>query len=177
MSDTRQTYDTGSRLLHWGHALLIVGLIGWGAWMADLPKGAERGWAIGIHKSFGLIAIFTVIFRLLWRLKHPAPPHQLPPIEAKLAIWGHRALYGLLAAVPLAGYTSACFTKYPMKFFGIELPKPGWPDEALNSFFSNLHAALAWALAAMIIAHVIAVIIHARQGRSVLYRMLPSRKP
>lgn len=50
----------------------------------------------------------------------------------------------LLVLVPLAGFTSISFTKYPLKFFGLPLSKPGYPDEALNALFSATHKWLGW---------------------------------
>lgn len=57
-------YSTPAIILPWVSAVLVIGLIGWGIWMADLPKGDERSWAIGVHKSFGLIAIWLIVVRL-----------------------------------------------------------------------------------------------------------------
>ena len=79
----------------------------------------------------------------------------------------------LLVAVPAAGLTSVSFTKYPLKFFGIPLPKPGFPDEALNAIFSTTHQWLAWALAALIAAHIAAAVIHMRRRDGTIQRMLP----
>ena len=79
--------------------------------MADLPKGDERSWAIGVHKSFGLIAILLIIVRLAWRLGHPPPDNPaLAGAERKLASAAHRLLYLLLVLVPAAGFTSVSFT-------------------------------------------------------------------
>lgn len=160
--------------LHWLMAVLVIGLIGWGMWMADLPKGPERGWAFGIHKSFGLLALMLIMLRLGWRIGHRPPPNPaLSGVEARLAQAAHHLLYVLLVVVPLMGLTSVNFTKYPLKFFGITLPKPGWPDEALNALFSSTHKLLAWTLAAMIVLHIAAAIRHALRRDGTLQRMLP----
>lgn len=172
-------YGRGAIALHWVHALLVLGLIGWGLWMADLPKGPERGWAFGIHKSFGLLAIIVIMVRLVWRAGHrPPPPNPaLSPMEHTLATLGHRALYGLLVLVPLAGLTSVNFTKYPLKFFGLEIPKLGWPDEALNAVFSTTHQWLAWLLTALIVVHVLAALRHGLRRDGTVLRMMPHRRP
>ncbi|QID17496.1 cytochrome b [Nitrogeniibacter mangrovi] len=167
-------YGAGAIALHWIHAVIVLGLIGWGIWMADLPKGPERGWAFGIHKSFGLIAIALILVRIAWRAGHPPPLHTgLSALEEKLAKAGHRLLYVLLVLVPAAGFTSVSFTKYPLKFFGIPLPKPGYPDETLNAIFSETHEILAWTLLAVIVIHVAAAIRHGVRGDGTLRRMLP----
>ena len=167
-------YGTPAIILHWVSAVLVIGLIGWGIWMADLPKGDERSWAIGVHKSFGLIAILLIIVRLAWRLGHPPPDNPaLAGAERKLASTAHRLLYVLLVLVPAAGFTSVSFTKYPLGFFGIPRPKPGYPDEALNDLFSGTHAFLAWTLAIVVVIHVAAAIRHGLRRDGTIQRMLP----
>ncbi|ATE62502.1 cytochrome b [Thauera sinica] len=170
-------YDCGTMLLHWLHAVLILGLIGLGLYMAGLPKGEARSAAIGLHKSFGVLAFALVAVRLAWRLRHPPPADaRLTAAEHRLAAAGHRLLYALLVLVPLAGYLSSSFTRYPMRVFGVVLPKAGREDEALNAFFNATHGLLAWTLAALIAAHLGAVALHALQGKPVLARMLPGRQ-
>lgn len=171
-------YDRGAIALHWLHAVLVLGLIAWGLYMGGLPKGPERSFAIGLHKSFGIVALLLVALRLWWRLRHPAPPDpRLGTVERRLAAAGHRLLYLLLVATPLTGYLSSSFTQYPMKVFGVAIPKAGWPDEALNAFFNGAHGVCAWTLVVLIAAHVGAVVLHALQGKAVLGRMLPGRDP
>lgn len=173
-----QRYGHGAMLLHWVHAILVLGLIAWGLYMSELPKGQERSFAIGLHKSFGIVALTVVILRLLWRRSHPAPADsRLSAVEHKLATLGHHLLYLLLVLTPLAGYLSASFTQYPMRFFGIVLPKPGWPDEHLNALFNGAHVFLAWSLTAMIAVHLAAVVLHAIRKKPVMGRMLPGRTP
>ncbi len=169
-------YSTPAIVLHWLSAVLVIGMIGWGMWMADLPKGAERSWAFGIHKSFGLLAIALIATRVVWRLGHRPPENPaLHGIERTIATAAHHVLYVLLVLVPAAGLTSVSFTKYPLKFFGIPVPKPGYPDEALNAFFSGAHTALAWTLAALIVLHVAAAIRHWLRRDGTMERMLPGR--
>jgi cytochrome b561 len=162
--------------LHWLSAMVVAGLLGWGLYMVDLPKGPDRSWAFGVHKSLGLLAVLLVLVRVAWCARHPAPV--LAGIGRgvqRLAAAAHRLLYALLFAVPLAGLASASFTPYPLKFFGLALPKPGRPDPALNELLSGLHGVLAWALAAVIILHVAAAARHLLRGDGVVQRMLPGR--
>ena len=143
--------------------------------MADLPKGTERSWAFSVHKSFGLLAIALIAVRLVWRIGHRPPENPaVHGLERKLATGAHHLLYVLLVLVPAAGLTSVSFTKYPLKFFGIPVPKPGYPDEALNAFFSGTHSVLAWTLAALIALHVAAAIRHWLRRDGTMQRMLLS---
>lgn len=171
-------YGHGAMLLHWLHAALILALIVLGLYMGGLPKGEARSAAIALHKSLGVAAFALVVCRLAWRRRHPAPADtRLSAAEHRLAAAGHRLLYALLLLVPLAGYLSSSFTRYPMRVFGVAIPKAGWEDEAINAFFNGAHGLLAWILVAMIAAHLGAVVLHALQGRPVLARMLPGRPP
>jgi cytochrome b561 len=170
-------YGKGAMALHWVHAVLVVAMIAWGLYMTDLPKGAERSFAIGLHKSFGVVALALVCLRLVWRRLHPAPSDlRLAPGQRRLAAVGHGLLYVLLVLTPTAGYLSSSFTKYPMRVFGMVIPKAGWPDESLNAFFNAAHGYLAWTLGVLIALHVAAVVLHAVQGTPVLGRMLPGRR-
>lgn len=174
---SRERYSLPAMTLHWLHAGLIVALLVIGWTMVDLPKGPERSAAFALHKSLGLCAFALIFIRLAWRRHRapPAPSAQLLPWERRLATATHRVLYLLLVLVPLAGYLSASFTKYPMKFFGRGLPSVGWPDETLNGIFNTLHKGAAWALMLLLLLHVAGALRHALRRDGVASRMLPWR--
>ena len=163
--------------LHWGHAALLGALFVTGLGMVDLPKGAERTAAYALHKSLGLLALGLVALRLAWRRHQPPPPHPgLDAASRTLAASMHRLLYLLLVLVPLSGFLSVSFTPYPLKFFGLPLPKPGWPDSYLNAVFSTLHQGLLLTLGLAIFVHVGAVLRHVWRRDGTLSRMLPFSK-
>jgi cytochrome b561 len=170
-----ERYGRPAVALHWLHAGFIVALLVIGLTMADLPKGPGRSAAFALHKSLGLCALALIFVRLPWRLSHtpPAAPVQLRPWERRLSTAVHRALYFLLLLAPLAGYLSASFTKYPMKFFGLVLPSVGWPDEALNGFFNTLHKGAVWTLMFLVALHVLGALHHVVKRDGVMSRMLP----
>ena len=95
--------------------------------------------------------------------------------EARLAQAAHRLLYVLLLALPLAGYLASAFTPYAIKFFGLELPRLGAPDEALNALFKRVHWVAGWARVTRVALHVAAVVRHALRRDGTLARMLPGR--
>lgn len=169
-------YPTAAIAIHWLHAALIVTLlvIGWN--MVDLPKGPERSAAIALHKSLGICALLLWGVRIVIRRAFPPPamPDHLPATIRKLAAGVHHALYATLILVPLAGYLSASFTKYPMKFFGIELPRIGWPDESLNALFNGTHKVLVLTLMLLLTLHVAGALLHAVKRDGIVSRMLPS---
>lgn len=168
-----QRYTLPAIALHWAQAVVVIWLLWLGWSMVDLPKGAERSAAYGLHKSLGLLALILISVRLAWRRGHPAPKLQVSGWEAKLATATHHALYALLLLAPLSGFLSSSFTPYAIKFFGIELPKLGWPDETLNGAFKLAHVTFVWSLAGLVALHLAGGLKHAFLRDGTLQRMLP----
>ena len=168
-----QRYTWPAILLHWAQAVVVIWLLWLGWTMVDLPKGAERSAAYGLHKSLGLLTLMLVAGRLLWRAKHPAPAALATGKEARLATAVHHLLYVFLVFAPLAGFLASSFTPYPLKFFGLGIPKFGWPDEGLNATFKLLHVIFVWGGAALIGLHVIGAIKHLVLRDGTVSRMLP----
>lgn len=172
---SQQRYTLPAILLHWAQAVIILWLLWLGWSMTDLPKGAERSAAYSLHKSLGLLALLLIGARLLWRLRHPAPPPLAEGWAARLASATHHALYAFLVLAPLAGYLASAFTPYAIKFFGLELPKIAAPDTAFNALFKLLHVALVWSGAALIALHIAGALKHGLKRDGTLQRMLPGR--
>lgn len=168
-----QRYTLPAVLLHWAQAVIVLWLLWLGWTMVDLPKGAERSAAYGLHKSLGLLALLLVAARLAWRAGNPAPAPLVGGYEARLATGVHHLLYVFLVMAPIAGYLASSFTPYALKFFGHEIPKLGWPDEGLNGVFKALHVALVWSGAGLIALHVAGAAKHGLLRDGTLSRMLP----
>lgn len=168
-------YSLPAIVLHWLQAALVLYLLWLGLTMVDLPKGAERSAAYGLHKSLGLLVLALTALRLAWRRVCPPPPAVATGTEARLVKYAHLALYGFLLLAPLAGYLASAFTTYSVRFFGLELPRIVAPDEGLNAAFRQLHVLLVWAGAGLIAAHLAGVVRHLLQRDGTLSRMLPWR--
>lgn len=166
-------YTLPAIALHWGQAVIVLWLLWLGWTMIDLPKGAERSAAYGLHKSLGLLALLLVVIRLVWRRRSPAPRPLAGGWEARLATATHHGLYVFLLMAPLAGYLASSFTPFAIKFFGIEIPKAGWPDESLNGVFKLLHVAFVWGGAGLIALHIAGAVKHAVKRDGTMQRMLP----
>ena len=169
-----QRYTWQAMLLHWAQAILMLWLLWLGWTMTDLPKGAERSAAYGLHKSLGLLMLLVLALRLIWRRRNPPPAALAEGWETRLATATHHALYASLLLAPLAGYLASSFTPYAVKFFGLELPRLFAPDEALNGLFKQLHVIFVWSGAALIALHVAGALKHAFLRDGTLQRMLPA---
>jgi cytochrome b561 len=111
---------------------------------------------VNLHKSFGLVLLALIAWRVVWRLTHRPPPWpaDMPHWQQRAATWGHRALYACMLAMPLSGYIASNFSKHGVRFFGIAL-RPWGPDlPAVYGFFNGMHQVVAVVFAALIAGHV-----------------------
>jgi cytochrome b561 len=172
------TYSRLSVLLHWLMALLIVAAFGLGFIMTDIPgitptKLKYFSW----HKWVGVSVLFLAAIRLLWRLKHPAPPYRqlMPRWQIFISGLAHGAMYVLMFAVPLSGYFYSLAAGVPVVYFGVlSLPVLIEADPILKPVLKELHEALMFVFLAVIILHILAVIKHQIFDKdNILKRMLP----
>lgn len=181
MNTTRDEYTATAKWLHWVMAALIV--LAWviGLYVADLPKGPEKALIMGWHKGFGTAVLALLTARLAWRLLNPPPrlPDSMSPGLQQAAHSAHWTLYGLMIAQPMSGWVISSGYGYPVKLIGlITLPALVEKNEALAETFVEIHQFLGWALAALVVGHVVMAIKHHHIDRDgVLKRMLPAQQP
>ena len=170
---------TGTAIaLHWLLALMILGSFSMGVYMSGLPLSPTRLKLYNWHKWAGVTILALSALRLLWRLTH-RPPADLPmPRWQRVAAHAaHWALYALFFAIPLAGWAYSSAAGFPIVWFGV-LPLPDFvsPDRALAATLKQVHGALAFALAAVVVLHVAGALKHHLIDRDgLLRRMLPWR--
>jgi cytochrome b561 len=170
------SWNYTARALHWLMALLIVAQAV-GGWIADeMERSPLKVDVMTFHKSLGVTLLLLVLFRLLWRWTHraPPPPEGSKPWEIRAAQAAHAALYVLMIALPLSGWFAASTTIVPWKLWWlIPWPRIAAPDEHLHEIAGELHETLVWLLAAILAVHVAAALYHhfAKRDR-VLLRML-----
>ena len=170
--------------LHWVLALALLGMVGFGLYMADLPFSPARLKLYNWHKWAGVCVLVLSLARLLWRLTHrppalPAAMQAAMPAWQKLAHHGtHAALYALFFAIPLLGWAYSSAAGFPIVVFGV-LPLPDWvpvsPD--LAEALKPLHKWAALTLTALVGLHVAAVVKHQLIDRDgLLWRMWPGHR-
>lgn len=180
-------FPPAMRALHWLRALVVLGTLGAGLLMVNLPDDMTVKFELLYpnHKQFGVLALLLALTQLLlrWRAsgqgRLPRTPASLQPWEQRLSTLAHRLLYVLLVAVPLMGYAmSSSFTQsdgVPFFFIG-NLPELLPKNDSAFEVFQLLHKILAYALLALLALHVAGAIkhrLHHRGGEGdVLRRML-----
>lgn len=172
-------YTTTAVILHWLIAAVVVGQFAWGWAMQEIPKSPPglRADAFNWHKSVGLCLLALMLFRLGWRIAHPAPPLlPMPAWQAWLARTTHAALYAALILMPVAGYLGSVWSGYPVKWFGITLPDWGTKSPALKDAMSAIHLATSWVLLALVALHVAGALRHVSRGERIMTRMSLGRR-
>lgn len=172
-------YAWTSRVLHWLLAVMIVASYVIGSIMAERGErgdfGPETSQMYFLHKSFGFVILALVALRILARvvLRGPGPLTQLPPPQRYAAHAAHVALYGLLIAVPLAGWAATSAGRFMEPVFGLfSMPELfAARDPALSRQLFELHENLAFALVALAALHGVIGLYHAMLGDGVFPRM------
>ena len=175
--DTQERFGPVAIALHWFVAVIIVCAVVLAWIVEDLDRGATKDLVLTIHKSVGLTIFALTVFRLTWRMTHPAPP--LPPemrMPMRVAAWlTHATLYAIVFGMSVTGYLSVAARGRETTFFGIfEVPRLGPLDRAFSRSMEQVHGYGQYVLYALVLAHVGAALYHrfALKDR-VLARMWP----
>jgi cytochrome b561 len=170
-------YTTTAISLHWLLALLIVGSLGVGWYMVDLPMSVQRLKLFNWHKWAGITILVLSAARLLWRLSHPAPalPSTMPAWQRTASHVSHGMMYVLFFAIPLVGWAYSSAAGFSIVWFGV-IPLPDWVPRSreLAELLKPWHGWLAYALAAVVAVHIAAALKHHWIDKDqVMARMLP----
>jgi len=171
------TYTAVAKLLHWGMAVIILGLLALGFVMTDMPLSPEKLQYYSWHKWAGVTVFVLVWLRLVWRVMNPPPayPTTMPRTVQIVAHLGHAALYGLMLAIPLSGWLLSSAKGVQTVWFGV-LPLPDLleKDKELGHLLHEVHEALNFVLLFLLAGHVAAALKHHIMDKDdILKRMLP----
>lgn len=179
-----QRYHTVAIILHWFIALAIIVMFALGWYMGDLPKegpkqmafdlfdmglfhwqmdepASPRMFYFNLHKSIGFSLLWLIVFRLYWRITHtpPAMLSSYSAMERKLATAVHHTLYLLMVTLPLSGVLMTLYSKFGLKWFGIEV-FGGLDKESLRDVFKEAHELIANLMFLAVILHVVGALKH-----------------
>lgn len=176
-------YSRTAIWLHWLLAGALVALFSLGWYMTGLPFSPQRLKLYNWHKWAGVAILVLSLARLLWRLTHRPPALPAAMVRAmpgwqKAAHHGtHHLMYALFFAVPLIGWAYSSAAGFPIVFLGlVQLPDFVAVDKALAETLKPLHALSAYALAALVLLHLAAVLKHQWIDRDgLLARMWPGQ--
>ncbi len=184
MNHPTTSYTKTAKVLHWLIAIGVFGMFALGWFMSELPKEAPKQMAydlfnlgiytwnlteeisprtfyFNLHKSIGVTIFALILIRILWRITH-RPPALLASYkawESKLASGAHHLLYLLMVALPLSGIIMAIYSKYGIKWFGLELIK-GLDNKDMRELFYEAHEIIGLIILLVIIVHIIGALKH-----------------
>jgi len=172
-------YGPVAILLHWLLAVLVLGQIGFGWYLQQVPRNTPpRGLYVNLHKSTGMVIGLVILFRLFWRLTHrpPALPAAIPPWERIAARANHYLLYACMLIMPLSGYTASNFSRFGVKLFNaVALPPWGPDDHPVYAALNRVHVLTSWLFAVLIGLHVLAALRHILRHDGIAARIRPGR--
>ncbi len=162
IKNTKESYGAVARGLHWLTALIILGIILAGLYMTTLPNSPDKFQIYALHKSFGLLVLWLVGFRLLWRSFNEQPEahtsHKLwERLSAKIA---HLLLYIAMIAMPLSGWLMSSAGEYPVPFFGFQMPDLVGKNPDLAKLMHQTHQLLSYILIGVIGLHGLGALKH-----------------
>ncbi len=175
-----ERYTRTAVAIHWIAALLIIGNLAWGLYMVDLPLSPAKLKYYSWHKWTGVTIFTLAALRLLWRLRHRAPPlpASMPGWERTAAHVSHVLLYVLFFAGPLTGWLFSSAAGFQTVWFGV-LPIPDLigKNKELADVLQLVHRSIAYTLGGLIVLHAAAAVKHHVHDRDdVLQRMVPFLK-
>lgn len=172
-----QRYDTPAQILHWLTAIAVFGAFVLIQVVDGMPKGPERAFVMGLHKSFGVVVLALFVARVAWRRVSPPPAFAagMAPWMAAAAKAGHAGLYLLMLAVPVVGVVMSWSGGRAVEVFGLfALPTLLPPDPALKEMTEEVHEVLGNLFIFLAGAHAVVAIVHQYVLKDgTLSRMLP----
>lgn len=176
---TPERYNATYQWLHWLVALGVVYTFGLG-WVMTGMEGITPAKlkVFSWHKWLGVTLFALSVVRIAWRCLSPPPalPATVSRRQRRAASWMHYALYCATLAVPISGYLYTLAAGYPVVFLGrFALPVLFGKTPALIEPLRQVHAWLSYAMAAGVLLHAAAALVHHFYYRdAVLTRMLPA---
>ncbi|MBC8212459.1 MAG: cytochrome b [Gammaproteobacteria bacterium] len=162
LNNNLRHYGLISILLHWGMAVVIIGLYFLGLYMVDLTYYDELYQiAPDIHRSLGLIMLGFLLFRWYWRLRSVRPAISGKFWEKSAAVWAHRMFYILILVALISGYLISTADGQPVSIFGwIDIPATFYGYENQEDIAGDVHEILTHLLMLLVAIHTSAALKH-----------------
>ncbi len=174
-------YGPVAKTLHWLTFALLLASFSIGVSMVEMPLSPAKLQVYSWHKWVGVTVFLVTLARLGWRLANPPPPlpSTVPGWQRGAARLSHGALYAVLIAMPISGWTMSSALGVQTVYLGlVPLPDLVAPDRALGETLVEVHHTFALVLFVLIAIHVAAALYHHFAARDdVLRRMAPFLAP
>lgn len=179
LRNTNRHYGSLAKWLHWVSAILIAAMIILGYLTTVIHNRQVVGTLFYFHKPLGIVLLVVMVIRLFWRWSNPRPEvPSVPRWQNAVAGIVHYLLYLSVFVMIFAGWGMSSWGGHSVSMWGItDVALPVTKNKAIAGFLNTTHLWAAWALAILIIVHILAALFHQfilRDG--VLGGMLPQKK-
>ncbi|MEO2281934.1 cytochrome b [Pseudoalteromonas pernae] len=149
-------------ILHWLTGLLFIGVLAFGLYVEEMPRGPEKFEMLALHKSFGFTVLVIALIRLFWRLFEGEISHvaKLTPWQDMLAKGTHMLLLIGTLLMPISGIMMSVGGGHGLSVFGFEIFAKADKIEWMGNLGHDIHGPAAWVLIAAILLHVIGALKH-----------------
>ncbi len=191
--NTRNSWGSVSKGLHWGLVLLVAAQVPLGFWLArEVPQARITGddtlmlWLEFVHHSTGFVILFLAVTRISWRLATIVPDSPVPvaAFQKTVAKAVHIFFYVLMVLFPLSGWAASSLIGNPMfpvpiNFFGLEMPEVPYvrslpPPFNTFALYRQIHELCWWIGGGLLSLHILAALYHQFFLKdNLLVRMLP----
>ncbi len=177
--DTSEGYGIVSRLFHWLMAIAIIAMFVLGLWMVGLDYYSPYyNTAPNIHRSVGMLLLFALIVRWVWRAANVKPSDaDLSPLEQKASYAVHWGFYVLLLGLLVSGYLISTAGGEPISVFGWFSVPSIFQMHGLESRAGYVHKILAYVTIALAAGHSLAALKHHYIDKSATLRRMWSGPP
>ncbi|MBU2967356.1 cytochrome b [Amphritea sp. 2_MG-2023] len=158
--DSRAQLTKTTVFLHWIIALAIIGSLGFGLYLEDLPGSPDKGALIGIHKSIGVLILVVALYRIYWRIRNGFP-QRLTPVadwQEKAATLVHLILLAGTVLMPISGIFMSVGGGHSVAVFGLEVIPAQGEIEWMGDLGHLLHGLGGKIMIAAILLHVAAAV-------------------
>ncbi|MDQ6983844.1 MAG: cytochrome b [Ghiorsea sp.] len=160
--NTRQMYGWMSIGIHWLMALAIFGMFVLGLYMVELTYVDE--WyraAPSLHIGAGMLLLFLLLFRLVWRLRNPLPVLYGNPFEQLVGLFVHRLHYIFMFFLMISGYLMVTADGRAVQVFTwFEVPALFAAEKGREEIAGLIHFYLSWVFIAFVALHSAAALKH-----------------
>jgi cytochrome b561 len=178
LKNTDSSYGLVTRLLHWLISITIIIMLIVGFTMTSMPPSDSKWELYGMHTATGVIVLFLVSLRLLWRFSNVQVklPFDLPGWQKFASRITHYILYLFMFLMPVSGILMSRFGGHEINVFGFFTISALEKNMELAKFFHSLHVISAFCFTGLICLHIAAGLYHHFVRKdNVLMRMIRER--
>ena len=147
---------------HWVIALAMMGMLGLGLYLEDMPRGPEKFALVGWHKTIGVMILLIAVPRVIWRLSNGMPHAAsiMPKWQARSASIVHWFLLIGTVMMPVSGIMMTAGGGHPLDFFGVQLLAQGDKIPVLDQAGHILHGLGGKLILLAVILHIAGAVKH-----------------